>query len=330
MLSPREAGSYVASVADHVHIVDQGLDKCRDEIVKRIRSGSLSLECVGKASHEKKSADWVFVTSALNFCFWNDESGPQYLVTHKGKTSTGFMSLLAAFDRTLKQGMPLDDPKFYGHISQQKLNEYLMGDNDVPCPLIEQRVACLHEIARVLEAKYEGTFEKCVEKCGGSAQKLLQLVTSEFDCFRDTACYKGKQVAIYKRAQILIADLWFEHEGKGLGHFDDIDSITMFADYRVPQSLQYFGAFVYSDELMKVLNANEILENGSAFEVEIRGCSIEAVERLVRKINLQLLDSGRQQKMNAIQVDNFLWKFRREKVEEMVAYPYHKVRSIYY
>ena len=35
-------------------------------------------------------------------------------------------------------------------------------------------------------------------------------------------------------------------EGRGLGKFDDIDQLTMFPDYRVPQSLQYFGALKYS------------------------------------------------------------------------------------
>jgi hypothetical protein len=35
-----------------------------------------------------------------------------------------------------------------------------------------------------------------------------------------------------------VADLWALFEGKGRGQFDDIDTLTMFADYRVPQSLQ--------------------------------------------------------------------------------------------
>lgn len=39
-------------------------------------------------------------------------------------------------------------------------------------------------------------------------------------------------VSLYKRAQILIGDIWACFEGKGLGKFDDIDTLTMFADYR--------------------------------------------------------------------------------------------------
>ena len=37
----------------------------------------------------------------------------------------------------------------------------------------------------------------------------------------------------YKRAQILVADLWACFEGTSHGQFDDIDTITMFAGKRV-------------------------------------------------------------------------------------------------
>lgn len=152
------------------------------------------------------------------------------------------------------------------------------------------------------------------------------------------------------RAQILVADLWQLFEGQGLCQFEDINSISMFADYRgnvivelfcrkivmvvkieiivaiitVPQSLLYFGAFSYSDELMRCLKSEEHLESGDPKEVEIRGCSIEATERIVKRVNELSVP------MNSIQIDNFLWGFRREKVTEMKAFPFHRVRSIYY
>ena len=69
------------------------------------------------------------------------------------------------------------------------------------------------------------------------------------------------------------------------------------------------------------------LESGDPREVEIRGCSIEAVERIVEIVNKNL---NNDKKVNAIQIDNFLWGFRREKAEEMKAFPYHRVRSIFY
>jgi hypothetical protein len=40
------------------------------------------------------------------------------------------------------------------------------------------------------------------------------------------------QVFLYKRAQIFVGDVYGAFKGLGLGRFDDIDKITMFADYR--------------------------------------------------------------------------------------------------
>lgn len=50
-----------------------------------------------------------------------------------------------------------------------------------------------------------------------------------FPCFRDEIGFEGKTIRFYKRAQILVADLWACFEGESYGKFDDIDTITMFA-----------------------------------------------------------------------------------------------------
>ena len=122
----------------------------------------------------------------------------------------------------------------------------------------------------------------------------------------------------------------------------------MFADYRVPQSLQYFGALKYSDvsspplvdtficvivgflmlfqELLSELRKNEVMASGCQFEVEIRGCSIRAVDLVVKKIKTMDADC----KVNAVLVDYFLWGFRRELAEEMKKFPFHKTRSVFY
>lgn len=68
---------------------------------------------------------------------------------------------------------------------------------------------------------------------------------------------KGKRVSFYKRAQILVADLWGIMEARGEGDISSIDWLTMFADYRVPQALVYLGALRYSDALMQTLKNGE-------------------------------------------------------------------------
>jgi hypothetical protein len=57
----------------------------------------------------------------------------------------------------------------------------------------------------------------------------VNLLAENFASFQDEATFEGRRVRFYKRAQILVADLWACFEGKDYGEFHDIDKITMFA-----------------------------------------------------------------------------------------------------
>lgn len=50
-----------------------------------------------------------------------------------------------------------------------------------------------------------------------------------------------------------MADFWGIMEARGEGNIPNLDYLTMFADYRVPQALVYLGALRYSDALMEAL-----------------------------------------------------------------------------
>ena len=50
-----------------------------------------------------------------------------------------------------------------------------------------------------------------------------------FPCFKDEMSFEGKTIRFYKRAQILVADLWACFGGESYGRFEDINEITMFA-----------------------------------------------------------------------------------------------------
>lgn len=54
-----------------------------------------------------------------------------------------------------------------------------------------------------------------------------------------------------------MADLWGIMEARGEGDIINIDRLTMFADYRVPQALVYLGVLRYSDVLTQALKNGE-------------------------------------------------------------------------
>ena len=52
-------------------------------------------------------------------------------------------------------------------------------------------------------------------------------------------------VPFYKRAQLTAADLSLAFDGKGLGSFEDLDQLTIFADNLVPHVLRVDKVLLY-------------------------------------------------------------------------------------
>lgn len=74
------------------------------------------------------------------------------------------------------------------------------------------------------------------------------------------------------------------------------------------------------------------MENGCQEEIEIRGCSIHAVELLWAAVKSLLVNAKKDDlyMINPIIIDHFLWDFRRQYATELSSIPFHKVISIYY
>lgn len=103
----------------------------------------------------------------------------------------------------------------------------------------------------------------------------MNLLARDFSCFRDEFPVPGRgqrrKVRFLKRAQILVADLWACFGGESHGAFRDVDKITTFADYRVPQILASLGCIGYSPPLLSLVQGGRLIESGSSYELQIRG-----------------------------------------------------------
>ncbi|CAG8574518.1 4111_t:CDS:10 [Paraglomus occultum] len=231
----------------------------------------------------------------------------------------------------LAEKIPITTASVYAseeQLTDEQIKYIFRSDTTEQIPLLQQRIMLMREAGRVLVEKFGGTFVNCVREANKSAMKLLEIITENFASFRDENEYKGRTVKFYKRAQILIADIWACFESQSYGEFHDIDEITMFADYRVPQALYRINAISYSSHLISLLDALTILPNGSRLEIEIRGCSIWAVE-LIRRVLVSKVQEGDYQPVNAILIDFFIWDYAKEHQSELRIRA-HRTRSIYY
>ena len=228
-------------------------------------------------------------------------------------------------------GTPITTPAFW--VNETECTDELLrhvfrpSANGVPMPLVEDRLYCLREAGYVLREHFNGTFTTCIEQSKGSSAVLVNLLVDNFPCLDDRHSYEDITVRFHKRAQILVADLWACFEGHGFGYFHDIDQITMFADYRIPQMLHSLGCLQYSPPLESHIRQKKAIDSGHPWEIQLRGCSIWGVELLRREIHRQHPGTH----LNAILIDFFLYDTMKEmekKGRDCISH--HRTRSIWY
>jgi hypothetical protein len=144
-------------------------------------------------------------------------------------------------------------------------------------PLADERARILREMAGTVIDKFNSSFVHLITSANKSAVALLNILTTHFPNFQDHSIYQGHQIHFYKRAQILIGDIYGKFNGKELGEFLDIDQLTMFPDYRVPQILEAEGVFEYSEQLKAIIMNKEVITDRE-IEGEIRASSVIAIE----------------------------------------------------
>jgi hypothetical protein len=194
--------------------------------------------------------------------------------------------------------------------------------NEIVGELMGLFARALNDLGRLLLSKYGGSMASLIGAADHSALKLVELL-SEMPFFRDVERYDGMDVPFYKRAQLTAADLSLAMDRRGLGRFDDLDRLTIFADNLVPHVLRVDGVLKYDPELAARIDREELIAPGSAEEVEIRACAVHAVELMAEALRR----SGRG--VTATGLDYVLWNRGQERHYKTVK-PRHRARTVYY
>jgi len=261
---------------------------------------------------EELTCRYLLVLDALNFCFWPGRvkwtvSGPE------GEPLTGYFALAYALRRIAEKA-----PGFYAAGNLAALDEAGLREALGEVPLLRMRARAAREVGLLLFRF--GSAREFFLAARGSCRRLVELVTAHLPSFRDAALYRGREVFFHKRAQILCADLYGAFGGKGLGDLQDMDWLTAFADYKLPQLLRAQGALVLNAGLAARIDRLEPIPAGSPEEVELRAATVTAVGELVRFLGLR----GRP--LRAFEVDWMLWHL----AQGDLPYPHHRTLTPFY
>lgn len=301
----------VVDAAGHVRI-DHG---ALQALAARWKTEGLRVPAWDAAIHYQ-DANYVLLLDALNFCFWADPGQERWEVEYQGQRYNGYKALSIALRRAVEEGVPLLDAAWLAEVDRDQMASVLRGVQG-EIPMMAERVANAREVGQVLSSRWEGRFEKMAEAASGSAVRFVELVVRELSSFRDVAVYRGAEVRLLKRAQILVVDLFGTFDGKGPGALSGLDQLTAFADYKIPQILRTLGILVYSDEMAAKVDHKVLLPAGSEMEVEIRAAMIWAVHELSLAMGL-----------SAYELDWFLWNEGQRPVPG--EQPYHRTRTVFY
>ena len=271
----------------------------------------------------ERTANWVLLLDALNFCFWSVPGAPRWQIEWRGATLDGYAALAAALTRAVEGDRPVWDAAYFAALDRAKLEAILRPiDGSPPIPLFDERLANAREVGRVLLDRYEGQIVRAVESTNGSAVALALLLARDFASFADVAAWQGARVPFLKRAQICVADLNAAFQGQRWGAFTDLNRLTAFADYKLPQLLRRFGVLTYATDLAERIDAYTLIPAGSEAELEIRAATIWSVELLRRA----LAERGIQRPASAI--DYRLWS--ESQTPDPAMRPYHRTLTIFY
>jgi hypothetical protein len=265
----------------------------------------------------KQNIQMIFLLDTVNFSFWPDLGQPRWQVSwpEDGMGVGGWYSLVNVFRRALSQNIPILDAKYLSNLSSRAAADIFIGDNNIQIPMLSERIENLREAGVVLSQKFDSHFAKAIESADYDAIKITKILYDDFSSFRDVAKVFGKKIFFLKRAQICANDLsyLFSRSNK----FKNIDALTAFADYRLPQILRERGVVIYDYILSTKVDKCKNLPAFGREEIEIRAATIWAVELIRKKLK----------KYNAAQIDYALWLLSQERKS---LHPHHRTRTIFY
>ncbi|MBU6451223.1 MAG: hypothetical protein KGS72_05570 [Cyanobacteria bacterium REEB67] len=280
-------------------------------------------------SRSERIAFFTIFHSA-GFSYWGE---PRWQVEQDGTRYDGAMAWLIC----LSKDKAWLSSSFLKNLSEEKWQSLVQGCEGVTIPLSAQRLLLLQQLApkldqfkALIENKATITSAKdsdtgAVNSGASGATSALGLafhIAANLPGFNDCSHYRGLKLPFLKRAQLLASDLneVFAAENNPLV---DLDQLTAFADYKIPQLLREKEILVYDEELARTIDNKEEIAPGSQAEIEIRANTIIVVE----KLRLELLRARLE--YDARTIDAKLWR-AAQKLDKAMAKPYHRCRTINY
>ena len=268
--------------------------------------------------------DFILVSNSTDTAFTNFDTHVKFQVDYAGQHWSDSDAEFACLKRAMDQGVPILDGNYLAKVTRDQLNKIFQGN--IEMPMLDEKLAVLHQAGKVLADKYDGHFHNFVRSCSpklyDSGNGLIDRLVKEFARFNDVSLLDGHEIKFYKLAQLGIWMLYGAMHPSGKFRLDDPEKMTAFADYIVPVALRLMGITSYSKELEHAINSYQLIPRDSRWEIEIRAHCIYATALLREEVNkLRALDA----QVIIPQIDARLWTHYHT-----TTWPHHLTKTIMY
>lgn len=268
--------------------------------------------------------DFIMVGTTIDTAFTDFKTHVKFQMDYAGEHHSDSDALFACMKRAMDNGVPLLDGKYLAKVTRADLAKIFAGN--IEMPMLDDKLALLHEAGAILESKYQGRFYNFIQSCSPKlydhGNGLVERLAAEFPRFNDVSQYDGHEVKFYKLTQLGYWQIYSGLHATGTFKIEDPQKMTAFADYIVPVGLRVMGMTSYSPELEKAINSYQMIPRDSRQEIEIRAHCLYATALLADEINkIRPAD----QQIIIPQVDARLWTHFHT-----TSWPHHLTRTIMY
>lgn len=256
---------------------------------------------------------FMLLSESLNFCYWGN---PKWKIEYKGKWYSGSYGLFYGLAKAAQNGYNILNLEYLENITFDELDSILTGTTEIP--LLKERYHIIKQLVKEIK-NIDSVYNLFLQAT--SDKELLAIIVDNFQNFRDISVYNDKPVYFFKRATLLVEDL-YQNIPEIRANIKSNNGLYGCADYKIPQVLRELGILEYSDKLKKIIDNEKTLEHDSNMEIEIRANMLYAIELIKEELNKNGIS------MNSIEIDNALWLLSKK--DDWKSKPHHLTRTIYY
>ncbi len=295
---------YVVKNSKDVKINFEAIDKFIEKIEIKFPDWDKKIHYYSE--DKEKLLNYLLLIDCNNFCFWKIKKEGYFILAKK----------LRDFFKKETQNANL---KYFARLSFDDFKKNFLALTKFH--FHKKRWLITKKVSKYIVENYKGEFYNFVKSANNSAEKLIEKIYKELYSFDDISKFKNKKIYFLKRSQHLTSNIWGALEGKDIGNFYDLEYLTAFADYKLPQILNHYGILEYSAILMKKIKNKEVIPKNSKLEIEIRANTVWAIEYLKQKLKEKGIN------IFSFQIDWFLWNLSHKIKLKL---PHHRTITYFY